>query len=153
MAVIHEATEDDAGPLLELAWRFLLESDREEFQVERSDTPDETFARLSRLYAQILEHGLLLAARVDGRYVGFLAAVVLPHPFTGRPYADIIAWHVSPTARRTLAGPQLLGAFVDWATRKRLTLIKMAGPVTPRAARFFRSQRFEPVEVTFVRFL
>jgi len=162
---IREANLEDSFRLVEMATRFLLESRYGElFSV--SATPDS----IGELVKNVLQLGAIFVAEVeDGdrelphwhdrdtckicktSIVGMLAIVILPHPLTGVPYADEIAWWVEPEHRGGLIGPHMLRRAEEWATRNGANVVKMVAPAGSTVGAFYERRGYRAVETAYIK--
>lgn len=78
-----------------------------------------------------------------------LAIVVLPHPITGRLYADELAWWVEPRFRRGRIGPTMLKHAEAWARQKGATVLKMVAPAGTDVGRFYEATGYRAVETAY----
>lgn len=158
---LREATPADKPRLIEMAVRFLLESRYGELFDEQA-TP----ATIATLIDQVLQLGVIIVAEVleapgpaeiiNGvpsrwKLVGMLAIVVVPHPLTGRTYADEIAWWVEPAHRGGLVGPKMLRSAEQWATTKGANMCKMVAPAGSTVGAFYERMGYQAVETAFIK--
>lgn len=144
---IREATPADKSRLVEMAVRFLLESPYGQFFDDKA-TPDS----IGTLIDNVLVLGtVFVAERQDKAVVGMLAIVALPHPLTGRLYAEEIAWWVEPEHRGGLLGPKMLRVAEEWATRKGANMIKMVAPTRGDVGRFYEVVGYQAVETAYFK--
>lgn len=95
--------------------------------------------------------GGMFVAESRGQVIGFLCSLVLEHPFTGRPYLDVVAWWVLPDYRLTWAGPGLLRAMLRFSATQPLDMVKLAAPLSSQIGTHLRKLGFTPVETTYVK--
>jgi hypothetical protein len=166
---IRDAVVEDAPVLLRMSLRF-LESDFKTIVTPNADA-------LSALILAVLAQGAVFIAEREHanecsswchlpdperctmhgphvcncgpRAVGMLALVVLPHPMTGRPFADEVAWWVEPEYRKGLAGPQLLRRAERYAQDAGLSLIKMVAPAASSVGAFYERRGYVAVETAY----
>lgn len=148
---IREATEADIPRLIEMAVRFLLESRYGE-TFDNAATPD----AIGRLVRQVLTFGTIFVAENDigpgaQAVVGMLAIVIVPHPLTGKNYADEIAWWVEPNARGGTIGPKMLRAAEQWATTNGANMVKMVAPSGTSVGEFYEKLGYEVVETAYIK--
>lgn len=152
---IREATGDDKHRLVEMAARFLLETPYGRLFDDKA-TPD----TIARLIDQVLTFGAIFVAEETGpgRYgrtalklTGMLAIVVVPHPLTGRNYAEEIAWWVEPEHRIGRVGPNLLRSAEEWATTKGANMCKMVAPEGSSVGGFYERLGYQPVETAYLK--
>lgn len=96
-------------------------------------------------------------ATTPATLVGMLGIWVVPHPLTGRPYAEDVVWWVEPEWRARLIGPRLLDAAEAWAAARGASLLKISAPVGDRApglpsslGSFLELRRYVPVETAWM---
>lgn len=168
MTTIRAATPADRFRLVEMASRFLLESDYGPIFAERS-TPE----KLGALVDKVLEIGVIFVAErqfdIDVatgtpatadtiatmeavELVGMLAIVILPHLFTGLPFGDEIAWWVEPEHRGNgRIAYKLLRSAEEWATRNGANMVKMSAPAGSTVGAFYERMGYRPVETAFIK--
>ena len=83
--------------------------------------------------------------------VGFCGALVLPHPFSGQPYLNVIAVFVHPTHRGTWAALGLLRAMLAWALLLPLNTVTISAPQGSGLSRILERLHFTPLETVFIK--
>ena len=83
--------------------------------------------------------------------IGMLAIVAIPHPLTGRTYAEEIAWWVEPEHRGGLIGPKMLRHAEEWATRNGANVVKMVAPAGSDVGKFYEATGYQAVETAFIK--
>lgn len=166
MMTIRLATEDDKPRLIEMATRFLLESQYGEL-FDNAATP----LSIGELVTNTLALGAIFLAEIDPRgedlprwherdtckicavklVVGMLAIVALPHPLTGVPIAEEIAWWVEPEHRNSTIGPKLLRSAEQWATTNGANVVKMVAPAGSTVGEFYERLGYRPVETAYIK--
>lgn len=155
MATIREATPADKFRLVEMASRFLLESQYGEMFENRA-TPE----KIGALVDQVLQIGAVFVAEVplthteEDRFelVGMLAIVVVPNLFTGYPVAEEIAWWVEPEHRgKGTIGPKLLRSAEAWATSRGANMVKMVAPAGSAVGFFYERMGYRLAESAFIK--
>lgn len=156
---IRAATAADAARVVEMSARFL--------ETTRYGTiVTATREQLAQLTGLVLAHGVILVAEIerswssphdpsgfvwacDQTLVGMLAMVALPHPLTGEPFADELAWYVEPEHRRGTVGPRLLAAGEAWARAQGFSVVKMVAPAGGDVGRFYARRGYVEVETVW----
>lgn len=163
--LIRHATDADKPRLIEMAARFLLETPYGRLFDERA-TP----MSLSELIGNVLALGVIFVAEVSVgcaflcpgctarcapslKLVGMLAIVAIPHPMTGRTYADEIAWWVEPEHRHGTLGPKMLREAEDWAISQGANMLKMVAPAGSTVGRFYEHVGYRPVETAYIKLI
>lgn len=150
--VLRLATTDDKPRLIEMSARFLLGSPYGAF-FDNQATPDS----IAVLIDNVLILGAIIVAEIEivdehrRELVGMLAIVALPHPLTGRKYADEIAWWVEPEHRGGTLGPKMLRAAEDWATRNGANMVKMVAPAGSDVGSFYERIGYSVVETAYIK--
>lgn len=159
--ILREATEADTPRVVEMAARFLLDSQYGEL-FDNATTP----AAIGAMVKQCLHFGTIIVAELeadDPRWVqgvertpaaalvGMLAILCVPHPFTGRKYADELAWWVEPRHRGGIIGPKMLWAAEDWATRNGANMVKMVAPAGSAVGAFYERSGYKAVESAYIK--
>lgn len=159
--MIRFATEADKPRLIEMATRFLLETQYGRLFDERA-TP----ASLSELVTNVLTLGAIVvaeyrplmpaifeddAAPAEPKLVGMLAIVAVPHPLTGKIYGEEVCWWVEPEHRHGTLGPKMLREAEDWATRNGANMVKMVAPEGSTVGEFYKHIGYRPVETAFIK--
>jgi len=103
------------------------------------------------LVDQVLEHGIVLLAEVEGETVGLLVALAWTHPLEGLPMCDEMIWWVNPAHRSGLVGPKMLRCLEDWARQKGLQLCKMVAPAHSTVGEFYLRHGYVEVETSYVK--
>jgi len=140
---VRPATTDDALAIVEMALRFLRETPYGALLGDGN--PLVIGAVLSTLLAQ----GIVLVAERAGIPVGFIAALAMQHPISGRMYGDEVAWWVEPEARNGRAGVMLLTALEEWARQEGLSLLKMVAPAESQVGTFLHRRGYDAVETAY----
>jgi GNAT superfamily N-acetyltransferase len=158
---IREATPEDIPRLIEMATRFLLDT-RYGSLFDNQATP----VTIAQLIIQVMAIGVIYVAdcqmftrmvdsdvveQGDPYLVGMLAIVCLPHPLTGKPYADEIAWWVEPQHRGGSIGPKMLRAAEDWATTNGANMVKMVAPADTTVGKFYERMGYQAVETAYIK--
>jgi GNAT superfamily N-acetyltransferase len=99
----------------------------------------------------VLEHGHIVVGERDGVLVGFIALVAAPHPISGEPVAEELAWWVEPSARRGRLSYYLLRSAEDWARQKGLSMLKMVAPSGSTVGAFYERLGYSPVETAYIK--
>lgn len=146
MITIREATEADVERVLEMSCLFLALT-----PYGRLVQP--TYQSLLTLIGVVMANGVILLADAHGHTVGMLAIANFPHPLTGEPYADEVAWWVDPEHRKGRAGFYLLRACEDWARQNGLSMIKMVAPFGTDIGKFYERLGYVPVETAYQKTL
>lgn len=142
---IRYATAADETRVVEMALRFVRET---QYATLFAGMSPET---LSPMFGLALHKGVVFVADVDGQAVGFLALVVLQHPFGGEPYGDELGWWVEPEWRRGRIGWDLLDAGERWARDHQVTVLKMIAPAGSPIGRLYEHRGYVPVETAYVK--
>lgn len=141
---IRLATLEDIDRIVAMGERFIAETPYARF----GSAPEQ----LEQLLAIVLEHGAgFLAETDDGQIVGMIGFIASKQVFTGAPYASEVVWWMEPEYRGGTAGPRLLVAGEEWATRKGLTSITMIAPVGTELHAFYARRGYVPVETIFLK--
>lgn len=162
---IREATADDVPRIVEMSLRFIASSRYRELVEANADA-------LARLVPAVMGCGVILLAEVETIHreltdfnaiefevareqviVGMLAIAALPHPFTGEPYGDELAWWVEPEYRRGTVGPRLLAHGEAWAREQGLTLLKMVAPAGSDVGAWYVRRGYVNVETVYQKTL
>jgi len=110
-----------------------------------------TEERVTELFLQAESCGGMFVAEHEGAIIGFLCAIRMPHPFTGRDYVNVVAWWV-PAERRGLgAGIALLREMLRWISTQTLDMVTISAPLSSRLDKVLRAFDFRPVEVVHMR--
>lgn len=159
--MIRFATLDDKPRLIEMAVRFLLETEYGRMFDDRA-TP----AMIDKLITNVLSLGAIVVAEIEElhgniagsaplesrfKLVGMLAIVALPHPLTGGIYAEEIAWWVEPEHRHGTLGPKMLRSAEDWATRNGAKMCKMVAPAGSQVGAFYEHIGYRAVETAYIK--
>ena len=110
--VVRPATVDEDLDYLVGAGQAFLRTTTYRGRVSDARAHAEAVARL------VLALGRVFVAvddQDDLRRLGFLAALVIDHPFLGLRIGTEVMWWVEPDARRRGVGRQLFAAFEAWA--------------------------------------
>jgi len=142
---VREWCSEDTPALLFMARRFVTETPYSQFGAAPG--------ALECMLALVLEHGIVFLAEREGALIGFLAALVAPHPLTGIPFVDEVAWWVEPEYRHGAAGPRLLQTLEKWARTKGVPSIRMVAPAGSRVGRFYKRRGYVEIETSFLRIL
>jgi GNAT superfamily N-acetyltransferase len=156
---IRPATEADSDQLVAMALEF-LESVPAYAQLKPTA---EAITAVVALILSLGDQGIILVAEAPGSptggmgdypacLVGAIALIGVPHPLSGRSFADEVAWWVRPSLRGALVGPQLLVAGENWALGKGLSMIKMIAPIPSSVGRFYESRGYTAVETAYVKY-
>jgi GNAT superfamily N-acetyltransferase len=143
---IREATLDDLDRIVELAARFIGQGPYAALLLLAPNRP-----HLERLVQIILEHGVVLVGEVDGTIEGMLALTALPHPTTGEPFGDELAWWVNPEVRASRLGPRLLQAAETWCQARGLPWLKMIAPAGTSVGRYYERHGYAPLETAYLK--
>lgn len=194
MLKLRDATVDDTSRVIEMAVRFLLETQYGEL-FDNATTPD----AIGRLISAVLNFGVIIVAeKVENpeqdRYlaeleaipdatarahrvmqmsttqkailnwgddygptkakrtlVGMLAIVMVPHPLSGKTFAEEIAWWVEPEHRKGLIGPKMLRLAEEWATRNGANMVKMVAPAATSVGMFYERSGYKAVETAYIK--
>lgn len=157
--MIREATAADKPRIVEMAARFLLESQYGEIFEHRA-APE----KIAALVDSVLRIGAIFVAEegtlIEGefgpemgptRLAGMLAIVVVPHLFTGLPYGDEIAWWVEPEHRNSRIAYKLLRSAEEWATSRGANMVKMSAPAGSKVGEFYERMGYKAVESAFIK--
>lgn len=104
-------------------------------------------------------HLFHLALACDGMFVaidndqvvGFCCTIILPHPFSGAAYLEVIAVFVQPSHRGTWAALGLLRKMLAWASQQPLDMVKIAAPLGSRLHGLLARLGFTDVETVFIK--
>lgn len=145
--IIRTATLADVPAIVELSSHFLLA------------TP---YGQVLPVEPEYLEHcastviegtGVIFLADAGERPVGFLAAYLGRHPFTGQVYVEELAWWMEPTARKGTAGPRMLWLLIEWARQSGAVVLKMVAPAGSDVGDFYLRHGFTHLESAFLKIL
>lgn len=100
--------------------------------------------------ASIEMQACFVAQNTRAEIVGFVVGLVLPHPFSGRPYLDVIALWLEPEYRRSSAGLGLLRKILRFSWTEPLELVKIA-VADSRLRAFLHRQGFRDVETVLIK--
>ncbi len=95
--------------------------------------------------------GGMFVAEHEGQIVGFLCALKLAHPFTGRDYVTVVAWWVPVEHRGTGAGLALVRCFLRWVSTQPLDMVTICAPQHSQLGTVLRKHGFAPVEVVWMK--
>jgi GNAT superfamily N-acetyltransferase len=143
--VIRMATSGDASRVVDMAARFLSESEYRDTVAWNRPALETTFSRLVESDA-----AAVLVAEQDGGLVGMIALTLYDHPFSGERTASELAWWVEPEARKSGAGMRLLAAGETWAKHHGAKALQMIAPNVPIASLYERVG-FKELETWFQR--
>jgi hypothetical protein len=135
--IARAAVEDDCAGVVACALTF------------QPYTPDQL--SVEALFDDAMACGGMFVAEHDERIVGFLCAVKLPHPFTGRDYITVVAWWVIPEWRATGAGLGLLRIFARWLSTQRVDMVTICAPLGSQLGSVLHKHGFVPVEVVWMK--
>lgn len=117
---------------------------------------DASWSSISNLIDMVMAHGTVFVVEVDprtagarGELVAMLALALLPHPITGRLYADELCWWVEPRYRRGRIGPKLLRHAETWARQQGASMLKMVAPAGTDVGRFYEAVGYRAVETAY----
>jgi len=150
--LIRQATTADSYEIVRMTTRFLLST--EYGAMFSADVTPET---IGNLIATVLKHGTIFLAELwpegggEKQVIGMLAIVVIPHPLTGRTFADEIAWWVDPEHRNGLTGPYLLRSAEDWARQNGANMVKMVAPAGSTVGAFYERRGYRAVETAYLK--
>lgn len=94
--------------------------------------------------------GMFVAVERD-EVIGFLCALKLPHPFTGRDYVNVAAWWVPADHRGTGAGIALLREMLRWCSTETLDMVTISAPLSSALGKVLEHVGFRPVETVYMR--
>lgn len=145
---VRLATADDLDEIARMASTFM---DCTRYASALSPTADDFRAS----FANILDHGRIWVAEIDGVVCGFLAGMVGPFWFQpGQRYALEIAWWMQPESRGRPEGVRLLFEFERWAKEQQVACICMSDIVIKgesAAERILQRLGYQVTERTFVK--
>ena len=103
-------------------------------------------------FGDALEGGISVIAINDNEPIGFILANTAVHPITGLVLADISAWYVIPSARKTGAGPILLRAYLGWCDELLVmpTINVSSGKRTKAIGRMIERLGFRAIGATYL---
>lgn len=146
--MIRAATLEDVPAIVELSSHFILATP---YSASLPVTPE------------YLEHtattvigggtGIIYVVETDSRLVGFLAAYIGRHPFTGQMYCEELAWWMEPAARKGTAGPRMLWLLIEWARQNGAVVLKMVAPAGSSVGEFYLRHGFTHLESAFLKIL
>jgi GNAT superfamily N-acetyltransferase len=93
--------------------------------------------------------GMFVALDAD-RVVGFLCAIVMPHPFSGEINVNVVAIFVHPTHRGSTAAFRLLRLLWRWVLRIPVDTVTLSGPKGSGLSRILERLAFVCVETVYV---
>lgn len=101
--IIRDAQPDDIPRIVEMGRRFLLEGP---YKDQLADNPGEA----AKFATNVMAHkdGHILVADKDGKPIGVIAFIVMPHWFSGETTATEMIWYVEPEHRPGGIGMRLL---------------------------------------------
>lgn len=139
---IREACADDVAAIVDLGQRFLRSSCYAEYEGPRE--------QLEHVVDVVLANGVVFLAEDDGGPFGMLMLVVVPHIFTGLPYAEELAWWVAPSHRGSSAALRLLDRAEQWARQRKLLCLRMVQPADePAVGRLYQRRGYRALEVSY----
>lgn len=106
---------------------------------------------VAELFAQSGEQGGMFVAEQGGTIIGFLCALKLPHPFTGRDYVNVVAWWVPEDRRASGAGLALLRQLLRWCSTQQLDMVTISAPTSSRLGTLLQAVGFAPVETVHMK--
>jgi GNAT superfamily N-acetyltransferase len=144
-ATIRKAQPEDLERIVEMAARFVSETDYGKFVKVNPD-------RLSRTVVDLVTNpnGVVFIAEDAGRAHGMIAAIMYEHPYSGELTSFEIAWWVDPESRG--CGLRLLNEAEDWARSGGAKAMQMVAP-TERVGELYKTLGYAPVETSFQRSL
>lgn len=145
---IRRATAADESAVVALGLRFATTMPA--FADILEGVSEQTLTAFYRSIIELEICTIFVAEDRGGDVFGCLAIVEVPHPLTGVPFAEELAWWVSPERRGIVAGPRLLTAAIEWTRGRGLTRLKMGAPAGTRVGDFYESQGFIAVETAYL---
>lgn len=142
---IRLATLADETQLAELASEFAASPDWAVMGANRS--------RIAAFVRFGLDNLTTFVALDGERLIGFITLHAYAHQWNGETMAEEIAWYVTPSARRGLAGPRLLAAAEKWATTNGAIRFKMSAPTGSDVGKFLERRGFSALETAYVKTL
>lgn len=103
------------------------------------------------LFEMSITQGACFLAEDNGVVTGFIVGLVLPHPFTGTFYVDIIAFWLLPTHQTSAAALGLLRKLLRFADAEPLPVVKVSAPIGSHLGKVLLKLGFEAVEVTYIK--
>lgn len=144
---VRHATADDRAGVIVCARQF-----------EHLETSD---AHVGQLFDLALACDGMFVAIDDGLIgrrsptttgvIGFCCALILPHPFAGFPYCDVVALFVQPSHRQTRAGFRLLRLLLRWCSTQPLDMVKMSAPLDSQLGMILHRAGFTAVETVYLK--
>lgn len=110
-----------------------------------------TQACVEALFDDAMACGGMFVAEHEHSIVGFLCAVKLAHPFTGRDYIAVVAWWVLPEWRATGAGLGLLRTFDRWCSTQPVDMVTICTPQGSQLGTVLQKHGFAPVEALWMK--
>lgn len=145
---IRQATAADEHAVVALGLRFATTMPA--FLDILEGVSEHTLAGFFRAIIELETCAILVAEDRAGEVFGCLAIIEVQHPMTGVPFAEELAWWVSPERRGIIAGPRLLTAAIEWTRARGLKRLKMGAPAGTRVGDFYESQGFVAVETAYL---
>jgi GNAT superfamily N-acetyltransferase len=141
--MIRPATSEDTARVVEMAQRFVAET---EYSDVIALQPDRVAATVERLIAN--PDATVLLSGSDATITGMIAMLAYDHPFSGERTAFEVVWWVEPEARGD--GLRLLRAAEEWARGRGATAVQMVAP-SQRVGELYIRLGYAPVETSFQR--
>lgn len=110
-----------------------------------------TKACVEALFDDASACGGMFVAEHAGVIVGFLCALKLAHPFTGRDYVTVVAWWVPVEWRGSGAGLALVRCFLRWVSTQPLDMVTICAPQGSQLGTLLHKHGFAPVEVVWMK--
>ena len=144
--MIRLATEDDFESILDMSAKFWLQTMfDEEFEPEHTE-----------FYVQMaFDHGLLAVCEIDGKNVGFCAAIksfILGS--TKAEYATELAWYLDPDHRKGKNGIALLRFMEGLVKEQKIkywVMISMQSSMPEAVGRMYESEGYTRSETSYTK--
>lgn len=141
--MVRLATLDDVAGIVRMAGAFVAST---EYRTLLTVQP----AFIQQLAAMLVESDRALAlvsVDGDGRLIGMLGVLLVPHMMSGEQIASEVVWWMDPeTAVRD--GVKMLKQAEAWATEQGATVLQMIAP-NVRTERFYELLQYTPIERSY----
>jgi GNAT superfamily N-acetyltransferase len=141
--IIREAGPSDVGAVVDMAARFISETSY------RDVLPFDA-GGIERLFAHLLEHGLMVLADREGAVVGMLI-IAYTTLATGGDHvvAEEVAWWVEPEHRGGRTAYKMLRFGLERARQDGCNSVTMRSPSGSPVGEFYERLGFRPIETTY----